>query len=81
MAVIWRTDQPHPNSAAVQEQVYNGLDSCVTLKVLGELLPQLNKVTSRVYEFELALQAPILEMECRGVRVDPGETEGGLQLL
>jgi DNA polymerase I-like protein with 3'-5' exonuclease and polymerase domains len=73
MAVIWRTDQPHPNSAAVQEQVYNGLDSCVTLEVLEALLPQLNEVTERVYDFERALQAPILEMQCRGVLVDQTE--------
>jgi DNA polymerase I-like protein with 3'-5' exonuclease and polymerase domains len=73
MAVIWRTDQPHPNSAAVQEQVYNGLDSCVTLEVLEALLPQLNEVTQSVYDFERDLQAPILEMEMRGVLVDQEE--------
>ncbi|HEX4501781.1 MAG TPA: DNA polymerase, partial [Scandinavium sp.] len=73
MAVIWRTDQPHPNSAAVAEQVYNGLDSCVTLEVLEALLPQLNEVTERIYDFERALQAPILEMQCRGVLVDQTE--------
>lgn len=73
MAVIWRTDQPHPNSAAVAEQVYNGLDSCVTLEVLNELLPQLNEVTGAVYDFERELQAPILEMQCRGVLVDQNE--------
>jgi len=54
----------------VSEQVYNGLDSCVTLEVLEELLPQLNEVTGHVYDFERALMAPILEMQCRGVRVD-----------
>lgn len=70
MVTIWRTDQPHPNSAAVSEQVYNGLDSCVTLEVLEALLPQLNEVTGGVYDFERSLQAPILEMQCRGVRVD-----------
>jgi DNA polymerase-1 len=70
MVTIWRTDLPHPNSAAVSEQVYNGLDSCVTLEVLGELLPQLNEVTGGIYDFERALQAPILEMQCRGVLVD-----------
>jgi DNA polymerase-1 len=70
MVTIWRTDEPHPNSAAVGEQVYNGLDSCVTLEVLEALLPQLTEVTQGVYDFERALQAPILEMQCRGVLVD-----------
>lgn len=53
-----------------KEWVYNGLDVCVTLEVLNELLPQLDGVSSATYAFSRALQAPILEMSMRGVRVD-----------
>lgn len=70
MILLWRTDQPHPNSSATSEWIYNGLDSCVTLEVLEAILPQLNEITQPTYNFERALQAPILEMECRGVRID-----------
>lgn len=52
---------------------YNGLDSCITLEVLGVLLPQLDEVTGPVYQRALALQGPILEMECRGIRTDRNE--------
>ena len=53
-----------------QEWVYNGLDVCVTLEVLEILLPQLDNQSSTTYDFSKALQAPILEMGMRGLRVD-----------
>jgi DNA polymerase-1 len=60
-----------PASGATEKLwIYNGLDCCVTLEVLNAVKPQLNEVTSRVYDFARALQAPILEMECRGLLVD-----------
>lgn len=52
------------------EAVYNGLDSCVTLEVLHAIKPQLDKTTSATYDFSKALQAPIMEMTCRGILVD-----------
>jgi DNA polymerase-1 len=70
MARIWRTDEPEPNSFFAQEQIYNALDCCVTREVLDALLPQLDELTSATYDFERELQAPILEMMLRGVRVD-----------
>jgi len=53
-----------------EEWLYNGLDCCITLEVLEALLPQLSARTKKTYEFSLALQAPILEMVQRGIRVD-----------
>lgn len=50
--------------------VYNGLDCCVTAEVLNVIKPQLDNVTSSTYEFSKSLQAPVLEMRLRGVRVD-----------
>lgn len=53
-----------------REWVYNGLDTCVTYEVLEALLPQLDEVTSKTYEFSLALQGPVLDMRLRGVMID-----------
>lgn len=57
-------------SANDQAFVYNGLDCCVTLEVLNELLAQLDSTTASTYAFSRALQAPIMEMMLRGVLVD-----------
>ncbi len=53
-----------------REFVYNGLDCCVTLEIRDQLLPLLDNVTAGTYNFSRALQAPILEMTMRGIRVD-----------
>lgn len=52
------------------DQVYNGLDCCVTLEVLNVLEPQLDNQTRTTYEFSKSLQGPVLEMGIRGCRVD-----------
>ena len=53
-----------------RDQVYNGLDCCVTAEVLNVLLPQLDNHTAATYNFSKALQGPALEMRLRGVRID-----------
>lgn len=50
--------------------IYNGLDCCVTGEVFDVIQGQLDNQTRSVYEFEKALQAPVLEMKLRGVLVD-----------
>lgn len=50
--------------------IYNGLDCCVTLEVLEAILPDLDPVTQKTYDFSRALQAPILEMNMHGVLID-----------
>ena len=45
-----RTDLLHPDTLKTETEklwIYNGLDCCVTLEVLEELLPQLDNVTGR----------------------------------
>src|SRR5258708_1078782 len=54
----------------LRDQIYNGLDCCVTAEVLGVLLPQLDNHTAVTYNFSKALQGPALEMRLRGVRVE-----------
>jgi DNA polymerase-1 len=69
---IIRTDQVAPEVASPQERewVYNGLDCVITREVLDVLLPQLDNQTTGTYQFSRDLQAPILEMRCRGVLID-----------
>lgn len=69
---IIHTDEMDPESfdGWTQDQVYNGLDVCITADVLDSLLPQLDAVTERIYTFSRALQAPVLEMRLRGCLVD-----------
>lgn len=50
--------------------VYNGLDCCVTHEVRDIIHPMLDEVTSKTYAFSMALAAPILEMNMRGVLID-----------
>lgn len=71
MRLHYSTD-PSPTGVTEGLHVYNALDCCITLEVLDAILPQLDEVTSKTYDFERALQGPILEMECRGVRIDRG---------
>lgn len=53
--------------------VYNGLDCCVTLEVFNVIESQLDNTTRGTYEFSKALQAPVLEMNMRGVLIDQAE--------
>lgn len=53
-----------------QRWIYNGLDSVITAEVLQALLAQADNVALHTYEFSKALQAPVLEMNLRGLRVN-----------
>lgn len=74
---IIRTDDTYavPASATEALWAYNGMDCCVTMEVFEALVPQLDNLTSSVYEFSKALQGPVLEMKLRGVRVDETERQ------
>lgn len=51
-------------------QQYNVLDCCNTLELLEPLIPQLDPERARTYNLSKALQAPILSMTLRGIRLD-----------
>lgn len=53
-----------------RDEIYNGLDTMVTLEIFNQIHSQLDNATSATYEFSRALQGPVLEMGLRGVRVD-----------
>src|SRR5438445_6967666 len=52
------------------DQVYNGLDCCITREVFDEIEPQLGLETAKTYAFSNALQGPAMEMGLRGCLVD-----------
>jgi DNA polymerase I-like protein with 3'-5' exonuclease and polymerase domains len=58
--------------------VYNGLDNCLTYEV-NEIMSPLAE-GNFIYDFERALQAPVMEMQLRGFRIDPIAREEALKL-
>lgn len=73
MARIIQTADLDPQADLSQNDndwIYNGLDNCVTLEVLKALEPQLDDTSRATYEFSKALQAPVMEMNMRGLLVD-----------
>lgn len=64
------TTDPKSLTPFEREQVYNGLDVCITAELLDVLLPQLDNQTAATYAFSRSLQGPVLEMRLRGVLVD-----------
>lgn len=61
--------QNSPLSKFDHDQVYNGLDCCVTFEVLEKLhaIPHPSPIT---YDFSRAMQAPALEMMLRGMKIN-----------
>ena len=53
--------------------VYNGLDCCLTEEIRRVIEPQLSPEQKLLYNFELGLQAPALEMSMRGILIDISE--------
>jgi len=73
-----RTDLLRPDTLKSETEklwIYNGLDCCVTLEVLEATLPQLDNLTGGTYNLSRALQAPVLEMNMRGVLIDERERQ------
>lgn len=64
---------PIPSSKIESLHVYNGMDVMLTLEIFTKLGGQLDGTIlnpPHCYNFERALQGPVLEMMLRGVRVD-----------
>lgn len=64
---------------AENEQIYNGLDVCITHEVLDVI--RAIGPAPRIYNFTRALQAPVLDMMLRGFRIDPYERHKGIHDL
>jgi DNA polymerase I-like protein with 3'-5' exonuclease and polymerase domains len=57
-------------TADENQQVYCGLDSCVTVEVLEEIKKTYPREENLIYDFEKALQGPYLEIMLRGFAVN-----------
>lgn len=64
-----------------KDMIYNGLDCCLTLEIDEETDGVMDDVARAVYARSLALQAPILEMNMRGILVDPKAKNDALRSL
>lgn len=60
-------------SAEQTDWTYNAIDCMITLECLEAMRPDLDNVSRVTYGFSLDLQAPILLMNVRGLRVDQDE--------
>lgn len=56
------------------DEIYNGLDCCITLEVFEEINRTFNQEPD-VYHFERALQAPAMAMMLKGILIDQLERE------
>jgi DNA polymerase I-like protein with 3'-5' exonuclease and polymerase domains len=65
---------------AHSQQIYNGLDTCVTLECFEEIT-RLHPTLPPFYSFQRALQAPALEMMLRGFKVDELARRAGAERL
>jgi DNA polymerase-1 len=63
---------------AANEQIYNGLDCCITHEVLNAIRPL---GQPKIYDFARALQAPVLDMMQRGFFIDTYERQKGIEAL
>lgn len=61
--------------------VYNGLDCALTHEIDTELDSVLDPIAARTYKLSLALQAPILEMNMRGVAIDLAARDEAIRSL
>lgn len=74
------TAELKPGQVAFSDQIYNGLDCCVTLEVFNEL-SRLHNSHPEIYSFERALQAPAMDMMLRGFRVDESARQEAINLV
>lgn len=61
------------------EQIYNGLDCCITHEVLDSI--RALGEAPKIYDFARALQAPVLDMMTRGFLIDGYERQKGIENL
>lgn len=50
--------------------VYNGLDATVTAEVFNTVYPMIDDTARKTYEFSKSLQAPVAEMQLRGMLIN-----------
>lgn len=81
---ILETGDLRPNTPLTRNErdwIYNGLDAAVTLEIRDALIPQLDNIAGSTYNFSLSLQAPILEMSMRGLKVNQRRRHEVLKII
>jgi DNA polymerase I-like protein with 3'-5' exonuclease and polymerase domains len=68
-------------SSTEREWVYNGLDCCLTYEIDDELELVMDDIARGTYQMSLALQAPVLEMNMRGILVDLAQRDKAIAQL
>ncbi len=53
-----------------QEALYNGKDCCVTAECDRKMAKQVSPEAQTIYQFEMAMQKPALQMMFRGINID-----------
>lgn len=65
----------------LKDWIYNGLDCCLTHEIDEELESLMDPIARKTYNMSLALQAPILEMNMRGILIDVEAKEHAIASL
>lgn len=65
----------------LKDWIYNGLDCCLTHEIDEELESLMDPIARKTYNMSLALQAPILEMNMRGILIDAEAKEHAIASL
>jgi len=85
MALIINTADPSswPTYPEAQHHIYNGLDSPLTLEIMGVLRQSLghNSPFRWAYDFERRMQGPALTIMRRGIKVDMAARDFAVQKL
>jgi len=64
-----------------KDWIYNGLDCCLTYEIDSELDLVMDEVSRHTYSMSLALQAPVLEMNMRGILIDTQARDRAIESL
>lgn len=67
---IIKTTDPRPTDTLGQLALYNGFDVLSLPEIMPQLLEELDENRKATYDFEMELQAALLEMEFNGTPVD-----------
>lgn len=67
---IIKTTEPRPTDILGQLALYNGFDCLSLPEIMPQLLSEMEPCQRAIYDFEMEMQAPLLEMEFNGSLVD-----------
>lgn len=82
MRILYTDELDKKNLSSMDKlYLYNGLDCLICREVFDTIHPMLDETSSVIYDFMRGLQAPVMEMQLRGVYVDKVERRKKIKLL